>query len=110
MSMVAFVLASSSRQGKLHKAKTLKPEQLALVETLGIGCHAVQRGNPQPGQTVLTIGAGPIGLAVLEFIRLSGARSIVMDMNEQRLEFLSRKNGSRRKRSYFEGTNRKSID
>ena len=45
------------------------------------------RGNPQPDEKVLVIGAGPIGLSTLEFVRLSGATSIVLDMNEQRLEF-----------------------
>ena len=79
---------------KLHPSPgKLKPEQLALVETLAIGCHAVQRGNPQPGQAVLTIGSGPIGLSALEFVRLSGATSIVMDMNEQRLDFCQNKMG-----------------
>ena len=32
---------------KLHTSTKLTWEQLALVETLGIGCHAVDRGNPQ---------------------------------------------------------------
>jgi alcohol dehydrogenase len=72
---------------KLHAARSLSLEQLALVETLAIGCHAVARGNPQPDENVLVIGAGPIGLATLEFVRLSGATSIVLDINEQRLEF-----------------------
>jgi alcohol dehydrogenase len=38
---------------KLHPAQGLSFEQLALVETLAIGCHAVARGNPQPGDHVL---------------------------------------------------------
>src|SRR6185436_4692983 len=46
---------------KLHPANALTPEQCALVETLAIGCHAVNRGAPQPGEHVLVIGAGPIG-------------------------------------------------
>jgi alcohol dehydrogenase len=62
-------------------------DQLALVETLAIGCHAVQRGSPQIGDAVLVVGAGPIGLSAIEFVRLSGATCIVMDLNEQRLEF-----------------------
>ena len=78
---------------KLHVSKTLTFEQLALVETLAIGCHAIQRGNPQPGEHVLVIGAGPIGLSVIEFARLSGAHVVVMDMNEQRLEFVRGKMG-----------------
>ena len=73
---------------KLHVSKTLSFEQLALVETLAIGLHAVNRGNPQPGEHVLVIGAGPIGLAAIEFVKLSGAHLIVMDMNEQRLAFV----------------------
>lgn len=72
---------------KLHTSRTLAFEQLALVETLGIGCHAINRGNPQPNESVLVIGAGPIGLSVIEFAKISGARTIVMDLSEPRLEF-----------------------
>lgn len=72
---------------KLHPSSKLSFEQLALVETLAIGCHAVNRGNPQLGEYVLVIGAGPIGLSTMEFIRLTGAKTIVMDLNEKRLEF-----------------------
>jgi 2-desacetyl-2-hydroxyethyl bacteriochlorophyllide A dehydrogenase len=72
---------------KLHPSEKLSLDQLALVETLAIGCHAVARGNPQPGENVLVIGAGPIGLATIEFVKLSGARTIVLDLNQQRLDF-----------------------
>jgi len=63
-------------------------EQLALVETLAIGCHAVNRGQPKADEHVLVIGAGPIGLSAIEFSRLSGAKTIVMDVNEARLDFV----------------------
>src|SRR3954454_12795824 len=46
---------------KLHPSKTLAFEQLALVETLAIGCHAVNRGAPRADGSCLIIGAGPIG-------------------------------------------------
>jgi alcohol dehydrogenase len=78
---------------KLHPSAKLTFEQLALVETLGIGCHAVNRGNPKPGETVLVVGAGPIGLAVTEFAKLSGARTIVLDLVESRLHFVRKKMG-----------------
>ena len=78
---------------KLHPANALTAEQCALVETLAIGCHAVDRGAPTAGEQVLVIGAGPIGLSVIEFAKLSGARTIVMDLNEQRLEFVRTKMG-----------------
>ena len=73
---------------KLHPANRLTAEQCALVETLAIGCHAVNRANAQGGQNALIIGAGPIGLSALEFVKLSGARPIVMDISETRLEFV----------------------
>lgn len=73
---------------KLHPAPHLSPAQCALVETLAIGCHAIDRGAPRPGETVLVIGAGPIGLSVIEFAKISGARTLVADTNERRLEFV----------------------
>ncbi|NDC53813.1 MAG: zinc-binding alcohol dehydrogenase family protein [Planctomycetia bacterium] len=78
---------------KLHPSPRLTHEQNALVETLAIGCHAVDRGAPQPDETVLVIGAGPIGLSALEFAKLSGARVIVMDMAPGRLAFVREKMG-----------------
>ncbi len=76
---------------KLHSSSKLSFEQLALVETLAIGCHAVDRGEPKSSEHVLVIGAGPIGLSAIEFARISGAKTIVMDMNEQRLAFVREK-------------------
>ncbi len=73
---------------KLHISRKLSYEQLALVETLAIGCHAIDRGAPTAQEHVLVIGAGPIGLSVIEFARISGARTIVMDTNPARLEFV----------------------
>ena len=78
---------------KLHISRQLSYDQLALVETLAIGCHAINRGAPQPSEHVLVIGAGPIGLSVIEFARLSGARTLVMDMNPARLAFVRERLG-----------------
>lgn len=78
------------RADKLHVSRKLNYEQLALVETLAIGCHACDRGGAGPGDHVLIIGAGPIGLATLEFTRLTGATITVMDMVPSRLEFCRR--------------------
>lgn len=78
---------------KLHKSTQLSFEQLALVETLAIGCHAADRGAPRPGEHVLVIGAGPIGLAAIEFVKLSGAACIVLDLNAKRLDFCRQQMG-----------------
>lgn len=83
------------RADKLHPSQRLTYDQLALVETLAIGCHATDRGAPQPGDHVLIIGAGPIGLATLEFTRLTGATITLMDMVPSRLEFCQQKYGIR---------------
>jgi 2-desacetyl-2-hydroxyethyl bacteriochlorophyllide A dehydrogenase len=72
---------------KLHRAAALSLDQLAIVEPLSIGAHAVARGELPPGEWALVIGAGPIGLAVMQFAALAGARVIAMDTNAERLRF-----------------------
>ncbi|MGI9242517.1 MAG: zinc-binding alcohol dehydrogenase family protein [Verrucomicrobiales bacterium] len=72
---------------KLHVGNSLSYEELALVEPLAIGYHAVERGAPAAGETVLVIGAGPIGLACLEFLKLHNIRIVVMDLSQSRLDF-----------------------
>lgn len=75
------------RGDKLHRSEQLSYEQLALVETLAIGRHAVDRGGAQQGENVMVIGAGPIGLSVIEFAKLAGANITVLDLSEDRLAF-----------------------
>ena len=62
-------------------------DELALVEPLAIGAHGVRRAAVQPGEFVLVVGAGPIGLGIMEFSRIAGAQVIAMDINEHRLAF-----------------------
>lgn len=71
----------------------LSLEELALVEPLSIGAHGVRRAGVKPGETVLVVGAGPIGLGILLFARIAGARVIAMDVNEGRLAFCTEKLG-----------------
>jgi len=72
---------------KLHPSQTLSFDQLALVETLAIGCHAVARAQLERDEFALVIGAGPIGLAVMQFAVAAGAQVIALDVNAARLEF-----------------------
>ncbi len=74
----------------LHKSDTLSLEQLALVETLGIGAHAVDRAGLARGERVLVVGAGPIGLATAQFARLAGADVRVLEPNALRRSFVER--------------------
>lgn len=71
----------------LIPAPGLDFESMALVECLSIGAHAVRRAAVREGEDVLVVGAGPIGLGVLQFARAAGARTIAMDVVEERLAF-----------------------
>jgi 2-desacetyl-2-hydroxyethyl bacteriochlorophyllide A dehydrogenase len=75
---------------KLHRSAILGYQQLALVETLGIGAHAVQRANVSKNDIVLVIGAGPIGLSVIQFAKINQAQIAVMDFSKQRLDFANK--------------------
>ena len=79
---------------KLHRAEGLTLEQMATVEPLCIGHHAVRRAAVEPGERVLIIGAGPIGLAVFEGLRGSGARVLVAERSAFRQKFLRRELGA----------------
>jgi 2-desacetyl-2-hydroxyethyl bacteriochlorophyllide A dehydrogenase len=91
---------------KLHPSAKLDYEQLALVETLGIGAHAVERAEILADDFVLVIGAGPIGLSVVQFALLTKAKLAVMDISPSRLEFCRRQFGVTHTLSPAEGASR----
>jgi len=65
----------------------LSVDSLALIEPLAIGAHAVRRAGVLPGEFVLVVGAGPIGLGIMEFARIAGGQVIALDINDARLGF-----------------------
>jgi threonine dehydrogenase-like Zn-dependent dehydrogenase len=78
----------------LYPSAKLNYSELALIETLGIGCHAVNRSQPGDGDRALVIGAGPIGCTVMEFLRLRGAPYEVLDLSAQRRAFATQYMGA----------------
>lgn len=74
-------------EDKLIKSEGLSLDELALVEPLSIGAHAVRRAAIEPNEFVLVVGAGPIGIGIMEMARIAEAKVIVMDTNEDRLVF-----------------------
>ncbi len=68
----------------LVRAPGLTLDQCALVEFLAIGAHAVRRGAVASGERVLVVGAGPIGIGVMMFSHLAGARVAVLDRDPER--------------------------
>jgi (R,R)-butanediol dehydrogenase/meso-butanediol dehydrogenase/diacetyl reductase len=50
----------------------------ATVEPLVVGLHGVHRAALRAGESVLIMGAGPIGLVTLQWAKFSGARAIAV--------------------------------
>lgn len=60
----------------------------ALVEPLAVAWHAVGRSLLKAGDTALVVGAGPIGLAVVQVLKARGVETIiVVEISEQRRKF-----------------------
>ena len=81
---------------QLYKCAKLAPALVPLVETLGVGIHAVGRAAAQAGERAIVVGAGPIGLSVIEFLRLAGTDIGVVEKMPERLEFASRHHAIKR--------------
>ncbi len=75
----------------LVHADGLSVDALALIEPLSIGAHGVRRAEIKPGENVLVIGAGPIGLGTMEFAMIAQANVIALDRVESRLNFCREK-------------------
>jgi len=71
----------------LVKSKKLNLDQLAMAECLGIGAHAVRRAQIEKGEFTLVIGAGPIGMAIMQSATEAGAKVMALDIVEARLKF-----------------------
>lgn len=60
----------------------------ALVEPLAVGVHIVRQAAITPGQTVVVMGAGPVGLLCCAVAKSFGASKVVaVDIQPNRLEF-----------------------
>ncbi|KAF4258702.1 hypothetical protein KXW98_003062 [Aspergillus fumigatus] len=60
----------------------------ALVEPLTVAWHAVSRASVRPDDTVLVVGGGPIGLAVIQVLKARGVKSIIVsEVSSQRKKF-----------------------
>jgi len=70
----------------LVRAEGLTADQCATVEFLAIGAHAVRRAAVRNHDTVLVVGAGPIGLGVALFARAAGAAVAMFDRDRERAE------------------------
>jgi L-gulonate 5-dehydrogenase len=63
----------------------LSPYDASFAEPVGIAVQACRRGLVTDADTVLVLGAGPIGLALVEVARARGAQVYVADISVDRL-------------------------
>lgn len=72
----------------LLRANNLTLEEIAIVEPLAIGAHAIRRAGIKPGETVVVIGCGPIGIGIIQLAKYLGATVIAIDVNDHRLNMV----------------------
>jgi 2-desacetyl-2-hydroxyethyl bacteriochlorophyllide A dehydrogenase len=78
---------------KLYTSEKLTLREMALVEPLTIGYHAVMRGRVAAGETVGVFGCGAIGIGAIAAAAAKGATVIAIDVADEKLE-LAKKVGA----------------
>ena len=76
------------RSDLLLPAGNLSHDEIAVVEPLAIGAHALRRAAVDAADTVVVIGCGPIGIGIMALGRTLGCRIVALDTNADRLEFV----------------------
>ncbi|MFY0687489.1 MAG: zinc-binding alcohol dehydrogenase family protein [Cyclobacteriaceae bacterium] len=72
----------------LIPANDLSFEEIAIVEPLAIGAHAIRRAQVQKGDTVVVAGCGPIGIGIIQLCKYLEAKVIAIDVNDHRLQMV----------------------
>jgi L-iditol 2-dehydrogenase len=70
---------------------TLSFEHAALIEAVSIAVHAVNRHLPEPDETAVVVGAGMIGVLIIQVLNHKGCRNVVaVDIDPQKLALAAR--------------------
>ena len=72
---------------RIYAGKGLDPKLLAMVEPFCISYHGIKRADVQPGDKVLIVGAGTIGLLAAVSAKMRGAKVYICDVLPEKLEF-----------------------
>ena len=78
---------------KLYPAR-LTPKELCLVEPLTVGFHAVSRGRVTADDSVAVFGCGGVGLGAIAGSSFRGARTICIDVDDEKLDLARRAGGT----------------
>lgn len=73
-------------EAKLMTSAKLDYHELAMVEPLTVGFHAVDRGRVTAGDSVLVLGCGAIGLGAIAGAAERGARVVAVDIDDSKLD------------------------
>jgi len=66
----------------------LSYDQLVVIEPLAIAAHGIRRAAVTQNDTVLIMGIGPIGIGLIEFAKIAGAKKVIaLDVNDYRLNY-----------------------
>ena len=65
-------------------------ESLAMTEPACVAQHAVRKANVKAGETVVVFGAGPIGIMAARWIKLFGAKPILVDISNEKINFVKK--------------------
>lgn len=72
---------------RIIDGKGLDAKTLALIEPFCISYHGVSRADIKPGDTVLILGAGTIGILAAMSAKVKGAKVYMSDISLKKLEF-----------------------
>lgn len=76
------------KAANVHPVVGLELDQLSLIEPLAIASHALERADIQTDDTVLIIGAGPIGYGIVAIARLLGVQIAVLEVSPHRASII----------------------
>ena len=61
-------------------------EQAAMVEPVAVAAHAVNISKIQPGASAVVVGAGMVGMFVVNMLKITGANPVIaLDLDEKKL-------------------------
>jgi 2-desacetyl-2-hydroxyethyl bacteriochlorophyllide A dehydrogenase len=72
---------------RIYEANGIEPKLLALIEPFCISNHAVSRAAVKPGDRVLVMGCGTIGLLAAVSAKLHGGEVYISDISEDKLAY-----------------------
>lgn len=74
---------------RVYDGTGIEPRELALVEPFCISHHGVSRAKIQPGERVLIMGGGAIGILAALTAHLQGAKVYLCDIAKEKLDFIA---------------------